>query len=124
MPLSPSPTPQARVFSSGAYNGLVAGWGLVIPPTPPSPPTLVSPGTTITFTWSAATGATKYYLEVNTSGDFTGTVIWAGEVGNVTSKEILGLSLGTKYYWRVKAGNDGGWSAWSYIWTIIADQSP
>jgi hypothetical protein len=117
------PDPAGTGFTSNAYNGQ-AGWGIVVPPTPPAPPVLVSPGTAITFTWAAAAGATKYYLEVNTAADFTGTVVWDGEVGNVTSKDIGSLSLGVTYYWRVKADNDGGWSAWSAIWSIIASLIP
>ena len=30
------------------------------------------------------------------------------EVGNVTSQEVTGFSLGTIYYWQVKAGNEAG----------------
>ena len=80
---------------------------------PPNAPTLVSPGTSITFKWNASTGATKYQLQVNTTSDFSGTDAFNAEVGDVTTYEVTGLTTGTTYYWRVKAGNAAGWSDWS-----------
>jgi hypothetical protein len=91
---------------------------------PPNTPEPISPGTTITFTWSAPSGATKYYLQVNTDPAFTGTSLFDGEVGNVTSKEVTGLTMGTTYYWRVKAGSTGGWSDWSSVRSVIASEVP
>jgi len=83
------------------------------PPEPPDAPTPVSPGTSITFKWNASSGATKYHLQVNTQSDFLGTDVFNAEVGDVTTYEVTGLTVGTTYYWHVKAGNDGGWSDWS-----------
>ncbi len=91
---------------------------------PPNPPTPVSPGTAITFKWSTSSGATNYHLQVNTNSSFTGTSMFDGEVGNVTSKEVTGLTLGTTYYWRVKAGNTGGWSDWSSVRSVFASEVP
>jgi hypothetical protein len=101
--------------------GLLAGWGFAVLPTPPPTPVVVSPGSSITFKWNASTGATKYYLQVNTSADFTGTNIFNAEVGNVTSQEVTGFSLGTTYYWRIKAGNTGGWSDWTALRSFVTN---
>jgi len=106
------------------YHSLVAGWGVVTPPTLPDAPSLLSPGTAITFKWGASTGATTYWLQVNTASDFTGTNLFNAEVGNVTSQEVTGLSLGTAYYWRVKAGNSGGWSPWSSVRSVVSSTVP
>ena len=95
-----------------------------ITPGPPDPPTLVSPGAAITFGWSAPSGATKYWLQVNTNSSFTGTSMFDMELGNVTSQEVTGFSIGTTYYWRVKAGNDIGWSSWSSVRSVVVNDVP
>ena len=118
------PNPAGTGFASLTSNGLLAGWGFVVLPAPPPAPILVSPGTSITFKWNASAGATKYYLEVNTSATFDGTSLFDSEVGNVTLQEVTGFSLGTTYYWRVRAGNTGGWSDWSSVRSVIANEVP
>jgi hypothetical protein len=102
----------------------IAGWGSSTPPIPPDPPTIVSPGAAITFKWNASTGATTYWLQVNTASDFTGTNALNAEVGNVTTQEVTGLSLGTIYYWRVRAGNSAGWGNWSSIRSVVSSTVP
>jgi hypothetical protein len=91
---------------------------------PPDVPTLLSPGTTIVFKWNASSGATKYWLEVNTAASFNGTSMFNSELGNVTSQEVTGFSVGTTYYWRVMAGNDNGWSDWSSVRRITIEDVP
>jgi len=120
------PNPAGTGFSSfSGRRALVAGWsGSGLPPAPPEPPSLLSPGSAITFKWGTSTGATTYWLQVNTASAFTGTDMFDAEVGNVTSQEVTGLSLGTTYYWRVKAGNASGWSGWSSARSVVADSVP
>ncbi|MCJ7664202.1 MAG: Ig domain-containing protein, partial [Desulfobacterales bacterium] len=135
-------TPNPRRYKAQAYAGFnwpgsltglstsdnmylcIAGWSVVSPPTLPDPPSLLSPGATITFKWGTSTGATTYWLQVNTASDFTGTNMFNSEVGNITSQEVAGLSLGTAYYWRVKAGNSSGWSNWSSVRSVLANTVP
>jgi hypothetical protein len=105
------------------YTYFIAGWGTTTPPTPPNPPDLLSPGAAITFKWGSPNGATKYQLQVSTSSSFT-TTVFDADVGNNTSQEVTGLSLGTLYYWRVRAGNDGGWGNWSTTRSITVNQVP
>ena len=107
-----------------SYNGyqLLAGW--TTDAGPPDAPTLLCPATTVTFKWSGPSRATKYHLEVSTSSTFAGTSVFDEEVGSVTSKEVTGLSLGTMYYWRVRAGNDAGWGAWSSTGSVVANEVP
>jgi hypothetical protein len=102
--------------------GNEAGWG------PPSStwsfinagPTLISPedgeavpGTSVTFKWEASEGATKYLLEVNTDPDWSKeTSKFYGNMGDITEYEDTGYpNDGTIYYWRVRAGNEAGWSS-------------
>jgi hypothetical protein len=103
------------------YYDLEAGWGAVIPSSPPAAPTLLSPGTAITFKWNPATWATNYRLQVNTQADFNGTSVFNAEVGDNTSREVTGFSLGTTYFWRVQAGNSYGWSGWSTTRNVVAN---
>jgi hypothetical protein len=115
------PNPAGSGFNNATQSDTIAGWGFVVPPTPPPAPTLVSPGTAITFKWNTSSGATKYYLQVNTNSSFTGTSLFDAEVGDVVEQEVSGLSLGTTYYWRVKAGNAAGWSSWSSVRSVVAN---
>lgn len=74
------------------------------------------PGTDISFVWYKLSGATKYYLQVNTKSDFTGTSIFDSELGNVNNQTVPGfLSDGKIYCWRIKGGNSAGWGAWSAV---------
>ncbi len=104
-------TAGGSLIPSTAVTCLLAGWGT--PPAPPDAPTLLSPGTTITFKWNASSGATNYHLQVNTQSYFLGTNMFNAEIGDVTAYEVTGLSNGTTYHWRVRAGNNAGWSDWS-----------
>jgi hypothetical protein len=106
------------------YHSLTAGWGTSTPPTPPDAPSLLSPGAAITFTWGTSTGATTYRLQVNTASNFTGTDAFNAELGNVTTQEVTGLSLGTIYYWRVRAGNSAGWGNWSATRSVVSSTVP
>jgi hypothetical protein len=63
---------------------LIAGWDAVIPPIPPEAPILLSPGASITFKLGTSTGATTYWLQINTSSDFNGTDMFNAEVDDIT----------------------------------------
>ena len=61
------------------------------------------------FTWSAVTGASSYDIEISTDPTFTSTLISQ----NVLTNSFAGTSLSaaTTYYWRVRAVNGCGSSA-------------
>jgi hypothetical protein len=117
------PNPAGAEFTqlTGYYHQL-AGWGTP-PPVPPAT-TFITPGTAITFKWSAADSADNYHLQVNTLSDFNGTDVFNAEVGNVTVREVTGLTPGITYYWRVKAGNIAGWSDWSTTASVLSSMVP
>ncbi|MFC1731113.1 SUMF1/EgtB/PvdO family nonheme iron enzyme [candidate division KSB1 bacterium] len=95
----------------------------------PLPPTLSSPSdgatgvsTSPTLSWNASSSATSYTLQVSENNDLSSPV-FDGDVGNVTSKEISGLSGETTYYWRVSASNSAGTSDWSDTWSFATAPS-
>jgi uncharacterized repeat protein (TIGR02543 family) len=62
--------------------------------------------TSETLTWGTSSGATSYEVCLPTSATaLCDTFI---PVGNVNSYPYSGLANGTKYYWQVRAVNDGG----------------
>ncbi len=97
------------------YRNLTNGTILTIP----TAPVLFSPAdttnvfsTSIMFEWKLTSGANNYELEVTRVSD---SVVFKNPVlGNVTSSIQFGFpNDGTQYKWRVRAGNDAGWGAWS-----------
>jgi hypothetical protein len=89
-----------------------------------SPPILNSPanGSTgislnPTLTWNASAGAISYELQVSADSTFATTIYDKLDLTDV-SKSILGLSLRTKYYWRVNASAGLGSSRWSTMWSF------
>ena len=91
-------------------------------------PTLSSPAnnselssSSVLFRWNAVSGATKYQLEVlrgTESEPFKDVT-----VGNITMSEQFGfLRDGTQYRWRVRAGNNTDWGAWSGYFTLTSGQ--
>ena len=69
--------------------------------------------------WNASSGATGYYLDVSTSSTFASFVTGysSKSVGNVLSSSVSGLTVGTTYYYRVRAFNSTGTSVSSNIIT-------
>jgi uncharacterized protein YegP (UPF0339 family) len=99
--------------------------GVVLPA-----PTLSSPAnnselssSSVLFRWNAVSGATKYQLEVlrgTETAPFKDVT-----VGNITMSEQFGfLRDGTQYRWRVRAGNNTGWGAWSGYFTLTSGSIP
>lgn len=65
----------------------------------------------LTLNWSDVTGALSYRVEVDNDSDFSSTVI--DNQVTLSTLDIMGLTAGTKYYWRVRAYNGCGWGDWS-----------
>lgn len=85
---------------------------------PTSTPSLSSPANSAsgvsnspTLTWIASTNAVSYDLEVSTSPGGIGIVDQQNVTG--TSANVSGLNANTQYFWRVKANNDCGSTAYS-----------
>ena len=92
---------------------------------PPTPPLLVSPSngltnqpTTISLRWNSSPTATLYHAQLATDSNFVSGVVINDSSVAETSKTINTLAYSTKYFWRVRAKNDSGWSAWSDEWSF------
>jgi hypothetical protein len=105
-----------------------SGWSTVwsfTTATPPAAPILVSPvngatGVSITPTlvWDTSAGATNYVLQVATDSSFV-SLIYNDTSGSAsTSRVVSSLANSTTYYWRVRARNATGSSAWSTVWSF------
>jgi uncharacterized protein (TIGR02145 family) len=101
--------------SNGCGNSNTQSLAITVIPIPSAPTANAASNITATSfraNWSAVTGATTYYLDVNTNNTFTGTWILNNQnVGNVTSYVVSGLVCNITYYYRVRAGNSCGTSA-------------
>jgi hypothetical protein len=89
------------------------------PTTPPAPALdpIVSPGANPSYRveWNAVTSATAYVLERASSADFSNaTQVYNGAVTTYTAP-CQGITL---YYYRVKAHNQWGDSAWSNVQSV------
>ncbi len=81
----------------------------------------------VTIRWTKINGAYNYYYEVDVTPYFN-TPLLIQDSNSITHKppkpdvppavfvNLNNLSVGTIYYWRVKAGNLVSKSAWSNIW--------
>jgi YVTN family beta-propeller protein len=77
----------------------------------------------IALSWNSAPWAGSYGIQVSTSIAFNSTVL--SQTGMTqTNVTVRGLSNGATCYWRVDAGNAGGTSAWSAIWSFTVAPLP
>ncbi len=90
-----------------------------------SAPTLLLPpngtsnaATTQHFVWSrGAAGVTRYWFEIATDSLFTTGRIVDSSLTD-TARTMSGLTNAQSYWWRVRAGNAGGWSSPSGTWKV------
>ena len=73
--------------------------------------------TTIKLTWIAISNADTYSIEISKNADFSSLV---NSNSSLTTNEhtVSGLQEGTQYYWRVRATNSAGSSAYSTVWNF------
>ena len=78
--------------------------------------------TSVILRWNSVDGATNYILQISTSPDCAKEYLFNEEVGKSTKQKVKGLTVGTTYYWRLKAGNSNGVSDWSPVWSFTIEQ--
>lgn len=96
-------------------------WSSTITVTPTLPPILAFPPngavnqpSTLNVGWGASPLASSYHLQLGTDSLFSTVVVNDSSVAD-TFKIVAGLSGQVAYYWRVRARNAGGTSAFSGV---------
>ena len=111
---------------SGWRNSAPAG-PYTAPPPPTTPPGTPSSVTvtrgdgTLTASWPASDGATKYHVTYSADGRRS----WSAASGNHTGTGItIDANNGKTYYVAVRAGNSAGWSGWRNSPASEATEAP
>ena len=97
-------------------------------PAAPDTPTAIraSSDTSIYLEWEAASGAKKYDIEYTTKKEYFDGSDQTTTVTGVESThyEKTGLESGKEYFFRVRAVNDSGESAWSGAISVVIGKAP
>ena len=95
---------------------------------PPSAPNLISPSNgsiyvdlNPTLRWTQVSGSTNYHLQIAKDSIFT-QIVFNDSTITSNSKEVQ-LQSKTKYFWRVRAKNNAGWSPFSSVWNFTTRQN-
>jgi murein DD-endopeptidase MepM/ murein hydrolase activator NlpD len=113
-------------FSSSTYSLPLMAMGLVspttAPPALPGVPTLYKPvggvtvsGSGLVTSWSSTSGAVGYQVQISKYSSFSSFDYNSSQLSTATR---VNLSSATAYYWRVRAINQAGMSAWSTVGTF------
>ena len=70
-----------------------------------------------TLAWQQVTGAADYDLQISESSDFNTTEVNETAISQLTYN-FSGLDFNKTYYWRVRASNSDGKSAWADAWSF------
>jgi len=97
------------------YSNVLTAYTLLLAPVAAEASNITTTG--MTANWSSVAGATGYYLDVSTDPLFGSFVSGynARNVGSATNYAISGLTVSTAYYYRVRAYNANGTSAYSNV---------
>jgi hypothetical protein len=95
-------------------------------PVAPSAPMLISPADLSsglsshpTLLWHGAMNATRYLVEIATDAAFTSIISQDSSVTDTSMYQGSALASNARYWWRVRAGNSVGWSAYSPTWSFV-----
>jgi hypothetical protein len=85
-----------------------------------------SSDTSVSLEWAAANSATSYDLEYTTKKIYFDGSNQTTTVNNIefTRYELTGLESGQEYFFRVRAVNEKGESAWSDIKSVVIGKKP
>jgi hypothetical protein len=126
---------RANATNAGGASGWTAAMSFTTIVAAPSAPVLTAPASgatgvavSPTLSWTAATGAASYEVQVSTSSAFTTTVFDQAGITATSQAVTPALANGTVYYWRANATNAGGTSGWtaamSFTTIVAAPSAP
>jgi hypothetical protein len=108
---------KVETINAGGTSFYTGSFGFTTIIAVPPAPTLVSPAASATlvsrnptFKWNPALSANKYRLQVATDAGFTAMVLDTVRFEDTTCTEANQLAANGDYFWRVYAGNVGGYS--------------
>ena len=103
----------------------LAQMNITVTISPPVAPATVTPSNSTTTTtsfvasWNTVTTASAYYLDVSTVSNFSSYVSgYVNKYISTNSYTVTGLAGNTTYYYRVRAGNEGGSSPNSNVSSV------
>ena len=82
--------------------------------------------TSVQLTWDKVTSAKTYDIEYATKKEYLGASNASTTINNVTGTtyQITGMETGERYFFRIRAVNDKGTSAWSSSVSVILGTTP
>jgi hypothetical protein len=106
-------------ITSNAANLAVTSGTVIAAPTLLLPPNgVLSASPTQRFVWNkGAAGVTRYWFELSTDSLFL-TQRTVDSTRTDTTKDMTGLTNGASYWWKVRAGDAGGWGTFSSVWRL------
>ncbi len=97
----------------------------------PAAPALLSPADgvlgqpfSLSLLWQTSASAASYTVEVGTDSAFAGGIIFSDSTFTDTTASLSGLSIGTKYFWRVRGKNVAGVGTWAGPWDFTTLAPP
>ncbi|MFH2036335.1 MAG: fibronectin type III domain-containing protein, partial [Candidatus Zixiibacteriota bacterium] len=121
---------RVRSHNSAGWGSWTSIYNFTTSCTLPGVPVAVSPlngatrlGLPVSLNWNDAAGATQYQVQIDDNSNFGTPVIST----NVALSEYVasGLDDNQQYYWRIRAGNDCGWSNYTATFSFTtADTTP
>ncbi|NCC88174.1 MAG: T9SS type A sorting domain-containing protein, partial [Clostridia bacterium] len=120
---------RVRGANTNGYSPWSETWSFTTESADLIAPTLITPANNSTninidnviLDWESVFGASAYIFEITEDENFISGV--TTQQINDTQKEIIGLSEGTQYFWRVKSTDGIVYSDWSEIWNFTTEIS-
>ena len=116
--------------NAGGQGAWSNAWYFATVPAAPPAPTLLSPPNsaanqpvTVTVSWNAASGASRYRLQVSMSPTFA-TLGFDDSTITGTAQAVGPLANSTTFYWRVSGLNSSVAGPWSAVWSFVTGAAP